>query len=72
MLACVYACTVIGLEGLVVEVEAGYGQGLPGITIVGLPDAAVQESRERAYHRVLKANSPACTHHRRPGRQGGD
>ena len=68
MLARVYACTVIGMEGLVAEVKVGYGQGLPGITIVGLPDAAMQESRERAYHRVLKANSPAGTHHRRPGR----
>jgi hypothetical protein len=29
MLARVYACTVIGLEGLVVEVEVGHGQGLP-------------------------------------------
>jgi len=49
MLARVHACTVVGLEGLVVEVEVGFGQGLPGITIVGLPDAAVQESRERVY-----------------------
>jgi len=49
MLARVHACTVIGLDGIVVEVEVGYGRGLPGITIVGLPDTAVQESRERVY-----------------------
>ena len=55
MLARVYACTVIGLEGLVVDVEVGYGQGLPGITIVGLPDAAVQESRERVYMAIKNA-----------------
>ena len=47
MLARVYSCAVIGLEGVVVEVEVDYGEGLPGITIVGLPDAAVQECRER-------------------------
>ncbi len=47
MLATVNACAVIGLEGVVVEVEVDTGRGLPGITIVGLPDAAVQESRER-------------------------
>jgi magnesium chelatase family protein len=38
---------VIGLEGVVVEVEVDTSQGLPVMVIVGLPDAAVQESRER-------------------------
>ncbi|MEA3350356.1 MAG: YifB family Mg chelatase-like AAA ATPase [Chloroflexota bacterium] len=47
MLACVHSCAVIGLDGVVVEVEVDTGRGLPGITIVGLPDTAVQESRER-------------------------
>jgi len=47
MLARVYSCAVIGLDGVVVEVEVDSGQGLPKIIIVGLPDAAVQESRER-------------------------
>ncbi len=47
MLARVYSCAVLGLEGVLVEVEVDFGSGLPGITVVGLPDAAVQESRER-------------------------
>jgi magnesium chelatase family protein len=47
MLARVFSCAVIGLDGVVVEVEVDTGRGLPGVTIVGLPDAAVQESRER-------------------------
>ncbi|MFC2055823.1 magnesium chelatase domain-containing protein, partial [Chloroflexota bacterium] len=47
MLARVYSCAVIGLEGEIIEVEVDTGHGLPGMTIVGLPDAAVQESRER-------------------------
>jgi magnesium chelatase family protein len=47
MLARVHSCAVIGLDGVVVEVEVDSGQGLPKIIIVGLPDAAVQESRER-------------------------
>ncbi|MBN2502289.1 MAG: ATP-binding protein, partial [Anaerolineales bacterium] len=47
MLARVFSCAVIGLDGVVVEVEVDTGQGLPRVTIVGLPDAAVQESRER-------------------------
>ncbi len=58
MLARVYSCAVIGLEGVVVEVEVDTGQGLPGMTIVGLPDAAVQESRERVQAAVKNAGIP--------------
>jgi len=52
MLARVYSCAVIGLEGVVVEVEVDLSDGLPTITIVGLPDTAVQESRERVQSAV--------------------
>jgi magnesium chelatase family protein len=58
MLARVYSCAVIGLDGVVVEVEVDTGQGLPGMTIVGLPDAAVQESRERVQAAVKNAGIP--------------
>ncbi len=47
MLSRVQSCAIQGLDGVLVDVETDIGQGLPGITIVGLPDAAVQESRER-------------------------
>jgi len=47
MLARVFSCAVIGLEGVVIEVEVDTNQGLPAVIIVGLPDTAVQESRER-------------------------
>jgi magnesium chelatase family protein len=47
MLARVISCAVIGLEGVVVEVEVDTSQGLPSLSLVGLPDAAVQESRDR-------------------------
>src|SRR5512136_1140990 len=47
MLARIFSCAIIGLDGVVVDVEVDTGLGLPGMTIVGLPDAAVQESRER-------------------------
>ena len=55
MLARVFSCAVIGLDGVVVEVEVDTGLGLPGMTIVGLPDAAVQESRERVQAAVKNA-----------------
>lgn len=47
MLASVISCAVVGLDGVVVEVEVDTGRGLPKVIIVGLPDAAVQESKER-------------------------
>ena len=47
MLAKVLACAVVGLEGAIVEVEVDIAPGLPSFTIVGLPDTAVQEARER-------------------------
>ncbi len=47
MLAKVLSCAVMGLEGAIVEVEVDISSGLPAFTIVGLPDAAVQEARER-------------------------
>ena len=55
MLARVISCAVIGLDGVVVEVEVDTGQGLPKITIVGLPDAAVQESKERVQSAIKNA-----------------
>jgi len=47
MLAKVRTCAIVGLEGALVEVEVDISAGLPSFTIVGLPDAAVQEARER-------------------------
>ena len=47
MLAKVTSCALVGLEGAIVEVEVDISPGLPSLTIVGLPDAAVQEARER-------------------------
>ena len=55
MLAKVFSCAVIGLDGVVVEVEVDTGRGLPSFVIVGLPDAAVQESRERVQAAVKNA-----------------
>jgi magnesium chelatase family protein len=55
MLARIFSCAVIGLEGVVIEVEVDFTNGLPGMTIVGLPDAAVQESRERVQTAVKNA-----------------
>src|SRR5690606_23956299 len=47
MLARTRAATPWGIEARPVDVEADVQNGLPQIQIVGLPDAAVRESRER-------------------------
>ncbi|RAX20594.1 MULTISPECIES: YifB family Mg chelatase-like AAA ATPase [unclassified Actinomyces] len=46
-LARTLAVTLTGLAGHLVDVEAHSAHGLPGFTLVGLPDAAIRESRER-------------------------
>jgi magnesium chelatase family protein len=55
MLAKVRSCAVIGLEGVLVEVEVDIAAGLPAFSVVGLGDAAVQESRERVRAAVKNA-----------------
>ncbi len=47
MLAKVRSGAIVGLDGAIVEVEVDISSGLPSFTIVGLPDAAVQEAKER-------------------------
>jgi magnesium chelatase family protein len=55
VLAKVHAAAILGLEGEIVEVEVDTSRGLPSFTIVGLPDTAVQESRERVQAAVKNA-----------------
>ena len=47
MLAKVNSCAVLGLDGHMVQVEVDISPGLPRFYVVGLPDEAVQEARER-------------------------
>ncbi|HAX86685.1 MAG TPA: magnesium chelatase [Cyanobacteria bacterium UBA11370] len=47
MLARVWSASIVGIDAVKVGVEVDVSGGLPGIVVVGLPDTAVQESRER-------------------------
>ena len=47
MLAQVDSSAILGIDAYVVRVEVDISSSVPMFTIVGLPDAAVQESRER-------------------------
>lgn len=54
-LARAYAVALVGLSGSVVEVEADLALGLPGLTVIGLPDAALAEARDRVRAAVVNS-----------------
>lgn len=49
MLSKVYSGAVQGVEAYAVEIEVNAGHGDPQVVTVGLPDAAVKESKDRVY-----------------------
>ena len=53
----VLSAAVVGLDAVPIEVESDISQGLPAFNIVGLPDKAVEESKERV--RAAIKNSKA-------------
>ena len=55
MLATLLSATLIGLDGRVIQVEVDVAGGLPGFTIVGLADTALQEARERVRGAIRNA-----------------
>ena len=55
MLACIPSATLHGVGGRSVSVEVHVSSGLPGFTVVGLPDAAVRESRDRVRAALLSS-----------------
>jgi magnesium chelatase family protein len=55
MLARVWSAALVGIDAVQVGVEVDVAGGLPGIVIVGLPDLAVQESKERVRTAVKNA-----------------
>lgn len=59
----VYSATTVGLDSFLVEVEVDIGAGLPSFTIVGLPDKAIDESKERI-RAAIKNSGIKFPHHR--------
>ena len=47
MFARTYGASTLGVDGLIISVEVDASSGLPGMDMVGLPDASVKESKER-------------------------
>jgi magnesium chelatase family protein len=58
VIAAIPSAMVLGVEGRPVSVEVHVSNGLPGFTIVGLPDAAVRESRDRVRAALLSSGLP--------------
>src|SRR4030088_3173474 len=58
MLATVPSATLLGVEGRPVTVEVHVCSGIPGFTVVGLPDASCRESRDRVRAALLSSNLP--------------
>ncbi len=55
MLARTFSYTTCGLDAFPVEVEVDAGSGLPTLSIVGLPDQAVREARERVRTAIINS-----------------
>ena len=55
MIAAIPSAVLVGVDGHPVFVEVHVSNGLPGFTVVGLPDAAVRESRDRVRAALLSS-----------------
>src|SRR5690606_4243986 len=58
MLARLSAAAVLGVEAVPVSVEVDVSPGLPGLTMVGLPDTTVRESRDRVRTAIRNCGFP--------------
>lgn len=51
-----HSISLVGLNGHLITIEVDVGDGLPTFTLLGLPDAALSESRERVKSAILNSN----------------
>src|SRR6188472_1072487 len=58
VLARLSAAAVLGIDAVPVSVEVDVSPGLPGLNVVGLPDATVRESRERVRTAIRNSGFP--------------
>jgi len=58
----VYSSALLGIEVHPVEVEVDISAGLPNFNVVGLPDPAIREARERVTSAIKNSNFPFPTH----------
>ncbi len=58
MIAAIPSVVLVGVDGKQVSVEVHVSNGLPGFTVVGLPDAAIREARDRVRAALLSSGLP--------------
>ena len=58
MYCTVYSGGYVGIEGFPIEVEIDLSNGLPQFSIVGLPDSAIRESRDRVRASIKNSGFP--------------
>jgi len=56
MISRVKSCGLLGIDGYIVDVEVDISKGLPSFDIVGLPDAAIREAKERVRSAIKNCN----------------
>lgn len=59
--------TLVGVEGVVVEVQADLEPGVAAFTLVGLPDKSLTESRDRVRAAVVFPVKSKCSEATHPG-----
>ena len=57
MLAITKSISLVGLTGHLIDVEADIGNGVPGFTLLGLPDAALSEARDRVRSAIINSQA---------------
>lgn len=56
MIAITQAISLVGLNGHLIDVEADVGSGVPAFNLLGLPDAALSEARDRVRSAIINSN----------------
>ena len=57
MIAITKALALVGLTGHVIDVEADVGNGVPTFNLLGLPDAALSEARDRVRSAIINSGA---------------
>ena len=67
-LARTYSVALVGVRGHLIEVEADIASGLPATILVGLPDTALREARDRIRAAIVNSGESLAEleDHRRP------
>ncbi|MGD9474749.1 MAG: YifB family Mg chelatase-like AAA ATPase [Eubacteriaceae bacterium] len=52
MLSKIFSCGLLGIDGIPVTVEIDISRGLPGFSLVGLPDAGIREAKDRVFSAI--------------------